>query len=170
MKLAGMIVGAMALMAPGTLAAAELVRLNIAVFETHTKNYRFESIFTGSAGELLRAHERKAELVLLNRTPPIRDQDIVNLQIDALRLNDGALANSGLNCQFTFDNKSDRTSEFYSLAGLCTRAWESGKRVQTSRLPIRRAMLSEAGYGNVWLLIYENTAQGIAIYADVDPA
>jgi len=151
--------------------AADEVRLNIVAFEKRDSGFQFESIITGSYSELMRSMEGHADIVFLNRTPPLRDKDIINLQVDALRMVDTTLANGGLNCQFSFDNESDDDSQFYSVAGLCTILFAEGKGTRTVRAPIKRTMLSEANYGNnVWLLVYENREEGVVIYADVDPA
>lgn len=159
------------LMIPFSVLADEEVRLNIAAFEKRNAAFQFEPIITGNYSTLMRSMEGHADIVFLNRTPPVRDKDIVNLQVDALRLVDNSLANGGLNCQFSFDNESDEESQFYSVAGLCTILYAEGKGTRTVRAPIKRTMLSEANYGvNVWLLIYVNVKEGIAIYADVDPA
>ncbi len=154
-----------------TAMAADEVRLNIVAFEKRDNTFQFDPIVIGTYSDLLRGIEGHADIVFLNRTPPIRDKDIINLQVDALRLVDNNLANGGLNCQFSFDNESDEGSAFYSVAGLCTLLYVEGKGTRKVRVPIKRVMLSEANYGNnVWLRIYENSQQGIVIYADVDPA
>lgn len=151
--------------------AADEVRLNIAAFEKRDASFQFEPIITGNYSTLMQSVEGHADIIFLNRTPPVRDKDIINLQVDALRIVDNKLANGGLNCQFSFDNESDEDSQFYSIAGLCTILYAEKLGTRTVRAPIKRTMLSEANYGvNVWLLIYQNVKEGIAIYADVDPA
>lgn len=151
--------------------AADEVRLNIVAFEKRDASFQFESIITGSYSELMQGMEGHADVIFLNRTPALRDKDIINLQVDALRMVDAHLANGGLNCQFSFDNESDDESQFYSVAGLCTILFAEKKGTRAVRAPIKRTMLSEANYGNnVWLLIYQNREEGIVIYADVDPA
>jgi len=156
---------------PSSALAADEVRLNIVAFKKHDANFQFDPIIVGSYSDLMQVMQKHADIIFLNRTPPIRDKDIINLQVDALRLVDNKLANGGLNCQFSFDNESDEDSQFYSVAGLCTILFAESKGTRTVRAPIKRTMLSEANYGNnVWLRIYENSEEGIVIFADVDPA
>jgi len=151
--------------------AADEVRLNIVAFEKRDSSFQFDPIITGSYSDLMQSMQNNADIIFLNRTPPVRDKDIINLQVDALRLVGNNLANGGLNCQFSFDNESDEESQFYSVAGLCSILFAEGKGTRSVRAPIKRTMLSEANYGiNVWLLLYENSEEGVAIYADVDPA
>jgi len=156
---------------PASAMAADEVRLNIVAFKKHDAEFQFDSIIVGNYSDLMQVMQGHADIIFLNRTPPVRDKDIINLQVDALRLVDNRLANGGLNCQFSFDNESDEESQFYSIAGLCTILMAEGKGTRSVRAPIRRTMLSEVNYGNnVWLRIYENRDEGVVIFADVDPA
>lgn len=151
--------------------AADEVRLNIVAFEKRDSSFQFDPIITGSYSDLMQLMQGNADIIFLNRTPPLLDKDIINLQVDAMRLVKNNLANGGLDCQFSFDNESDEDSQFYSVAGLCTILFAESKGTRIVRAPIKRTMLSEANYGiNVWLLLYENSKEGVAIYADVDPA
>lgn len=161
----------LALAAPITALADDKVRLNIAAFEKRTSDFTFESIITGSYADLFNAMYLKADIIFLNRTPVLQDKDIVNLQLDALRMaNNQSLANEGLNCQFSFDNESDEESQFYSIAGMCSILEASEEGTVKNRLFIKRTMLSDVSYGmNVWMKIYEDEKLGFAIYADVDP-
>jgi len=151
--------------------ANDMVRLNIAAFEKRTPDLRFDSIITGTYGDLFNLMQGKADVIFLNRTPVLLDQDVVNLQLDALRMaSNNALANEGLNCQFSFDNESDEDMQSYSIAGMCSILRASDTGTETVRAFIKRTMLGDVGYGmNVWMKIYEDEKRGIAIYADVDP-
>lgn len=157
---------------PSIALADEHVRLNIAAFEKRATDFSFESIITGSYADLFTTMQAKADVVFLNRTPVLRDKDVVNLQLDALRMaSNKQLSNAGLNCQFSFDNESDEDSQFYSIAGMCSMLEASETGTEKVRAFIKRTMLSDATYGmNVWMKIYEDREKGIAIYADVDPA
>ncbi len=110
-------------------------------------------------------------MILLNRTPALLNGDVINFQVDALRMaSNQKLANGGVNCQFSFDNESDEDSEFYSIAGLCQMLEPTETGTNTIKAIIKRTMLSDANYNmNVWMKVYEDKQQGIAIYADVDP-
>lgn len=156
---------------PGAASADDMVRLNIAAFEKRAADFKFDSIITGTYGDFFNQMQGKADVIFLNRTPVLLDKDVVNLQLDALRMaSNNALANEGLNCQFSFDNESDEDSQFYSIAGMCSILRASDEGTKTIRAYIKRTMLSDVGYGvNVWMKIYEDEKRGIAIYADVDP-
>jgi len=161
----------MTLSLPAPAQAADPVRLNITAFEKRTPSFVFDPIITGTYAELFATMSGKADVVFLTRTPALLDKDVINLQVDALRMaSNSKLANEGLNCQFSFDNETDEDSQFYSVAGVCSLLHASDKGTETVRAFIKRVTLSEANYGNnVWLLIYEDKQRGIAIYADVDP-
>jgi len=151
--------------------ADDLVRLNIAAFEKRVGNFDFDPIITGTYADLFNNVKNKADVIFLTRTPVLLNGDVLNLQIDALRMaENNKLANEGLNCQFVFDNESDEDSQFYSIAGLCRMLTATEHGTDTLKAIIKRTMLSDANYNmNVWMKIYEDQQQGIAIYADVDP-
>jgi len=150
--------------------ASELVRLNIAAFEKRDAAFEFESIITGTHAQMFEQMQGKSDVIFFNRTPVLMDKDVINLQLDALRMSKGALANGGLNCQFSFDNESDEDSQFYSIAGMCTLMHAEADGTRKVRAYVKRTMLSDVSYGmNVWMKVYEDKAEGIAIYADVDP-
>jgi len=159
------------LLVPALADANEQVRLNIAAFEKRDASFTFEPLITASYAELFNSMHFKADVIFLNRTPALMDKDVINLQIDALRMaSNSQLANEGLNCQFSFDNESDEDSQFYSIAGVCSMLKASATGTEKIRAFIKRTMLSDAGYGmNIWIKIFEDKQQGIAIYADVDP-
>lgn len=151
--------------------ADDLVRLNIVAFEKRDPNFAFDSIITGTYADLFQSMQSKADVIFLNRTPVLRHMDVVNLQLDAMRIvGDEKLANEGLNCQFSFNNQSDEDSQFYSLAGMCSILDASKKGTDKARFYIKRTMLSDVNYGNnAWMLIHEDKQRGVAVYADVDP-
>lgn len=150
--------------------ADELVRLNIVAFEKRDPNYEFDSIITGTYAQLFEQVQGKADVIFLNRTPVLKNGDVVNLQLDALRMAQGNLSNGGLNCQFGFTNESDEGSQFYSIAGMCNIMYAEDEGTRKVRLIIKRAMLSDVNYGmNVWMKVYEDKTAGVVIYGDVDP-
>jgi len=158
------------IMLPGSVMAYDEVRLNIAAFEKRNATFEFDPIIMGKYSDLLASMESNADIIFLNRTPPIRDKDMINLQVDAMRMVKGVLSNGGLNCHFSFDNESDEESEFYSVAGLCTLLIAENGGTRKVRAPIKRVMLSDANYGNnIWMKVYEDKVNGIILYADVDP-
>ncbi|MDQ6967663.1 MAG: hypothetical protein Q9M14_03155 [Mariprofundaceae bacterium] len=146
------------------------VRLNIVAFEVRDQNFEFESLITGTYAQLFHAFEGKADVIFLNRTPVIKDGDVLNIQEDALRMAGDKLANDGLNCTFSFTNMSDEDSQFYAISGLCNIMYAGVDGTRKVRAIIQRTVLSEANYGvNAWISIYQNKKTGIIIYADVDP-
>jgi len=148
----------------------DAVRLNIVAFETREKNFTFEHLITGTYAQLFQAFDGKANVIFLNRTPVIKDGDVLNIQEDALRMAGDHLSNDGLNCTFSFTNLSDEDSEFYSISGLCNMMYGEADGTRKVRAVVKSAVLSEANYGvNAWIAIYENKEAGIIIYADVDP-
>lgn len=156
---------------PGSMAHAdEFVRLNIVAFQKRNPAFEFESIITGTYAQLFEQMQGKSDVIFLNRTPVLQDKDVINLQLDALRMTQGQLANGGLNCQFSFDNESDEDSQFYSIAGMCTLMYAEATGTRKVRAYIKRTMLSDVSYGmNVWMKVYEDKQEGVVIYADVDP-
>jgi len=160
-----------AAVAPATVMADDLVRLNIAAFEKRAVDFEFDSIITGTYADMFNIMQTKADVIFLTRTPVLLNGDVINLQIDALRMaTNDKLSNEGLNCQFVFDNESDEDSQFYSIAGLCSLLEATEEGTNKIKAFIKRSMLSDANYNmNVWMKIYEDKKQGIAIYADVDP-
>ncbi|MDX8405852.1 MAG: hypothetical protein R8K50_06845 [Mariprofundus sp.] len=151
--------------------ANDLVRLNIAAFQTRETGFEFDSFITGTYADLFNNVRNKADIIYLTRTPVLLNGDVLNIQIDALRMaENNKLSSEGLNCQFVFDNESDEDSQFYSIAGLCKILEATDTGTNTVKAFIKRTMLSDANYNmNVWMKIYEDKIQGIAIYADVDP-
>jgi len=150
--------------------ADEHVRLNIAAFEKRDPGFEFESIITGTHAQMFEQMQGKSDVIFFNRTPVLQDKDVINLQLDALRMAEGKLANGGLNCQFSFDNESDEDSQFYSIAGMCTLMFAETEGTRKVRAFVKRTMLSDVSYGmNVWMKVYEDKKEGVAIYADVDP-
>jgi len=148
----------------------DAVRLNIVAFEIRDHDFKFESLITGTYAQLFQEFQGKADVIFLNRTPVIKDADVLNIQEDALRMADGNLANDGLNCTFSFTNLSDEDSQYYSIAGLCTLMYAHEHGTRKVRAIIKSTTLSEANYGmNSWISIYEDKEAGIIIYADVDP-
>jgi len=148
----------------------DAVRLNIVAFERRDPNFEFESLITGTYAQLFQRFEGKADVIFLNRTPVIKNGDVLNIQEDALRMAGDNLANDGLNCTFGFTNLSDESSEFYSISGMCNIMYAQVDGTRKVRAIIKRAVLSEANYGiNAWISIYEDKEAGIIIYADVDP-
>jgi len=150
--------------------ADEMVRLNIAAFTKKEADFKFDPIISGTYAQLFEGMQTHADVIFLNRTPVLRDKDVVNLQEDALRMSQGELSNGGLNCQFSFDNESDDESQFYSIAGMCNLLFAEDSGTRSVRAYIKRTMLSDVNYGmNVWIKIYEDKETGLALYADVDP-
>jgi len=148
----------------------DAVRLNIVAFEIRDHDFEFESLITGTYAQLFDAFQGKADVIFLNRTPVIKDGDVLNIQEDALRMAGNNLANDGLNCIFSFTNMSDEDSEFYSISGLCNIMYANEEGTRKVRAIIKPTTLSEANYGvNAWISIYEDKEAGIIIYADVDP-
>ncbi len=148
----------------------DAVRLNIAAFEIRDKDFKFESLITGTYAQLFQAFEGKADVIFLNRTPVIKDGDVLNFQQDALRMVGDNLANDGLNCTFSFSNLSDEDSQFYTISGLCNLMYSHEEGTRKVRTVVKRAILSEANYGvNAWISIYEDKEAGVILYADVDP-
>ena len=170
-RLAAKLLLAMAVCVPAQAMADDMVRLNIAAFERRDASFQFDSIITGTYADLFNIMKNKADIVFLNRTPVLLNGDVINFQIDALRMaSNQKLANAGVNCQFSFDNESDEDSEFYSIAGLCRLFEPTDIGTNKVKAVIKRTMLSDANYNmNVWMKIYENKEQGLALYADVDP-
>ncbi|PIW51396.1 MAG: hypothetical protein COW18_01400 [Zetaproteobacteria bacterium CG12_big_fil_rev_8_21_14_0_65_54_13] len=166
-----MLLAAMAMMTPLNAMADDMVRLNIAAFEKRAADFTFDSIITGTYADMFNIMQTKADVIFLTRTPVLQNGDVINLQIDALRMADNnKLSNEGLNCQFVFDNESDEDSQFYSIAGMCSMLEATDIGTNKIKAFIKRSMLSDANYNmNVWMKIYEDEKQGIAIYADVDP-
>ena len=148
----------------------ESVRLNIVAFEIRDKDFTFESLITGTYAQLFQEFEGKADVIFLNRTPVIRDGDVLNIQEDALRMVGDQLANDGLNCTFSFSNLSDSDSDFYTISGMCNLMYSYEGGTRKVRTIVKRAILSEANYGvNAWISIYEDKEAGVILYADVDP-
>ncbi|OIO66378.1 MAG: hypothetical protein CO186_06180 [Zetaproteobacteria bacterium CG_4_9_14_3_um_filter_49_83] len=158
-------------LAPTKLIADDMVRLNIAAFETRVAGFSFDAIITGTYADLFNNVKGKADIIYLTRTPVLLNGDVLNIQIDALRMaSNNKLSNEGLNCQIIFDNQSDEASQFYSISGLCTMLEATDTGTNKIKAYIKRTMLSDANYNmNVWIKIYEDKVQGMAIYADVDP-
>lgn len=148
----------------------DAVRLNIVAFEMRDKDFIFERLITGTYAQLFQTFEGKADVIFLNRTPVIKDGDVLNFQQDALRMAGDNLSNDGLNCTFSFNNLSDSSSEFYAISGMCNLMYSTDEGTRKVRTIVKRAILSEANYGvNAWISIYEDKEAGVILYADVDP-
>lgn len=148
----------------------DAVRLNIVAFEMRDKDFIFERLITGTYAQLFQTFEGKADVIFLNRTPVIKDGDVLNIQQDALRMAGDNLSNDGLNCTFSFNNLSDSSSEFYAISGMCNLMYSTDEGTRKVRTIVKRAILSEANYGvNAWISIYEDKEAGVILYADVDP-
>jgi len=144
--------------------------LSIAAFQKKDLAYQYDPLLSGNYTQLLSQLEQDNYLLFLNRTVKVKDRDVINLQSDVLRMQNGQLANGGIDCHFSFDNETTADSSFYSLSGMCyiMHATDGGGTERRSVL-IKRTMLSDPDYGgNLWMKLYEDKETGIAIFADVD--
>ncbi len=144
--------------------------INIAAFQLPA-GVESEALFTGQYSELMRDMEqRQAVPLFILRTPAVRDRDVVNFQSDVLHLGGfGSLHNTGLDCQFSYDNESDEDGSFYSISGICTYMPSGGSETEKHRMIIKRVMLPDVMPNtNVWARMYVDESSHIVFYADMD--
>ncbi|MDQ6983434.1 MAG: hypothetical protein Q9M44_01820 [Ghiorsea sp.] len=153
-----------------SVSVAEERYLNLVAFQANKPSYNFESIVTGSMGELVSDIEKNAHVVFATHTTALKAKDIINLQVDVMRMTkNNSLANSGLNCRFIFGDESDEESYFYSISGVCDRLTGDERGTHREQVLIKRKMLSDpSSVFHVWMKFYEDRKAGVAFYVDID--
>lgn len=144
--------------------------INLVVFQTDKADFKYDDIFNGNLGAFITHLEKHAHVILASRTSSLKNQDIINLQSDVMRMtkNDN-LASGGIDCRFIFTDESDEDSAFYSIGGLCDRQLASSEGTQRNQMVIKRKMLSDPStLFNTWFKLFEDTKLGIAFYTDID--
>jgi hypothetical protein len=111
--------------------------------------------------DIIHAMQGKAQFISINHTAGLVDGDIITIGNDVLREGaNSAFEDFGVDCQLNVHIKSDNVS----LAGLCQVLMvdQSGREIEHKALIKPTTM--EAGKN--WVLLYDDTEDGIAVYAD----
>lgn len=136
--------------------------LNIGAIHANKAGYEFPAVLEGTD---IRAQLPGTQYIFLIHTAKLNDGDAVMISSDTLReAKSGGLEDEGVDCQFSVS--LDKRNEMIDLAGVCNffLIEDDGTEVK-SRGIIAPTTLAEYPY---WVLLFEDSKTGIAIYAEVD--
>jgi len=147
--------------------AGESRHINFAAFQKESPNFEYEAIVLGKFSDFINAMDG-AQVLILSHMADAVDGDVINIQQDVLREENGALGDFGINCQLSFKDESDAESTSYAIGGIC-RIIQIGKGKELKLVAvIPSASLPDTAQGiDAWVELYEDEKTGIAFYANV---
>jgi len=158
------------LLMPLTAQAGEARHVNFAAFQKSAPGFEYEAIVLGKFSDFIAAMDG-AQVLMLSHTADAIDGDVISIQTDVLRDENGNLGDFGINCQLSFKDESTKEYTSYAIGGLC-RIIEMGRGKKTNLTAIiSPASLPDTSQGvDAWVELYEDEATGIAFYANVGKA
>ncbi|MDX8392354.1 MAG: hypothetical protein R8K53_07295 [Mariprofundaceae bacterium] len=147
--------------------AGEARHVNFAAFQKVAPDFEYEAIVLGKFSDFISAMDG-AQVLILSHTADSVDGDVINIQQDVLREENGALSDYGINCQLSFLDESDAESTAYAVGGIC-RIIQIGQGKDLKLVAvIPSASLPDTAQGiDAWVELYEDEKTGIAFYANV---
>ncbi|MDQ6967849.1 MAG: hypothetical protein Q9M14_04120 [Mariprofundaceae bacterium] len=144
--------------------------LNIAMFHKTVADYEFEAIVLGRFSDFIATMEKGSQIVFLNHTAGVKQNDVITLNVDVLsEATGGGFNDNGVNCSFSFTDESTADNTSYAIGGLCAIFMSNGGKHQKIKVIIPSIDLPDTSQGvDVWLMIYEDEETGNAFYANVN--
>ncbi|RMG56148.1 MAG: hypothetical protein D6717_07000 [Gammaproteobacteria bacterium] len=121
----------------------------------------------GSFGQAIESLEGKAEPFAMVHPPRMHDGDVINLQTDALGLEqDGRLEDDGINCNLTYHVANGA----HTVGGICEVITATHADNVKRKVVIKPVQLpaGQPGSGARWLRIMLDDSTGVAVYANVE--
>ncbi|MDQ6954105.1 MAG: hypothetical protein Q9M20_01505, partial [Mariprofundaceae bacterium] len=102
--------------------ASGVKHVNIAAFHKTQPAYEFEAIVLGRFSDFIAEMEKGSQVIFLNHTAGIQDNDVITFNADVLRegTGDDAFSDNGVNCSISFSDESEADNTAYAVGGLCT--------------------------------------------------
>ena len=149
--------------------AAGNIHVNVAAFQKVSASYEYEAIVLGRFSDFIAEMEKGSQIVFLNHTAGIKDNDVITFNASVLREGVGdAFSDNGVNCSFSFKDASEGDNTAYTVGGLCTILLNTAGKQQKIQAIIPSADLPDTSQGiDVWVMIYEDENTGTAFYANV---
>jgi len=150
--------------------AADIKHVNIAAFHKNVAGYEFEAIVLGRFSDFIAEMEKGSQVIFLNHTAGVKHNDVITFNADVLSEGggDAGFEDNGVNCSFSFTDESTSDNTSYSVGGLCTILLTDASGHEKIKALIPSADLPDTSQGiDVWVMIYEDEATGIAFYANV---
>ncbi len=142
--------------------------VNIAAFHKISSSYEFEPIVVGSFSDFIREMEKGSEIVFLNHTANVIDGDVITLSASVLRSTADGFNDEGSTCSISFFDSSTADNTAYSVGGICTIIHSAKGEIIKSKTVIPSADLPDTSQGiDVWVMLEEDSKNGIAFYANV---
>ena len=166
-KLCVLAVFAVAIAMPAQASSTKYV--NIAAFHKTVADYEFEAIVLGRFSDFIAEMEKGSQVIFLNHTAGIQNNDVITFNADVLREGSGKeFSDNGVNCSISFTDDSSADNTSYSVGGLCTILMSHNGKHQKIKAIIPSASLPDTSQGvDVWVMIYEDEETGTAFYANV---
>ena len=134
--------------------------VNIAAFHTLHGKEGFKYPDHIDAGDFVGKLQGNAQFIFMNHTSGLKDGDVITVANDVLREDAGHFSDFGVDCQMTIHIKG----EIVSLGGMCEILMlDQDKREIEHKLFIKP---TEMQPGKGWVLLYFDSEDGIAVYAD----
>ncbi len=149
--------------------ASGMKHVNIAAFHKTVANYEFEAIVLGRFSNFIAEMEKGSQVIFLNHTAGIKDNDVITFNADVLSEGSGdGFNDNGVSCSFSFTDESTADNTSYAVGGLCTIFMSDHGVHEKVKAIIPSADLPDTSQGiDVWVMIYEDEKTGIAFYANV---
>jgi hypothetical protein len=155
------------LLSPLAAQAGEARHVNFAAFQKHSPGFEFDPIVLGKFSDFIAAMDG-AQVLMLSHTAAVKDGDVLNIQTDVLRDENGSLGDYGINCQMSFKDESTEEYTSYAIGGLCRIIQQGRGKALTLTAVIPTASLPDTAQGeDAWVELYEDESTGIAFYANV---
>jgi len=149
--------------------AAGTKHVNIAAFHKTVADYEFEAIVLGRFSDFIAEMEKGSQVIFLNHTAGIKDNDVITFNADVLSEGSGdGFNDNGVSCSFSFTDESTADNTSYAVGGLCTILMRNNGVHEKVQAIIPSADLPDTSQGiDVWVMIYEDEKTGTAFYANV---
>ncbi|MDQ6990703.1 MAG: hypothetical protein Q9M11_03125 [Mariprofundaceae bacterium] len=138
----------------------KIPHINIAIFHKLHAHDDFIYPKTINGADIIAATFGKAQFIAINHTLGLKNGDILNVSNDVLRDHAGVFSDSGVNCQISVHIKQTKLI----LAGTCQILMTDQDHHEIDHKGIIKSFTMHPHED--WQLIYDDDADGIAVYAD----
>ncbi|RMG56147.1 MAG: hypothetical protein D6717_06995 [Gammaproteobacteria bacterium] len=135
--------------------------------ETMHGKFNYPAELKGSFGQAIESLEGKAEPFAMVHPPRMHNGDVVNIQLDALGLeDDGRLEDDGINCSLTYHIAGGS----HTLGGMCEVITATHTENFKTKVVIKPVAIpaGAAGANARWKLLFVNDKTGVAVYANIE--